>query len=417
MDPSVVIKLILLIILLIGSAFFSATETALTSISKLKIEQWKESNDIKGIRVAHLLEDPTTLLGAILIGNNIVNIAASSLITILIIDTIGPQYVGVGTIVLTILILIFGEITPKSLASMKSEEISKSVSGIIGLLMKVLKPIIIVLNVITGFFIKLLGGDPDEIRPLVTQEELMTALSVGHEEGILEMEEKDMISNVFEFSDTSLREVMVPRTEMVAIDINAEVDEFLEIYQEAMYSRIPVFEESIDDIAGILYAKDLLFIDKDNFKISDYLREASFSYDFTSTKEVFQEMRNEKTHMMIVLDEYGGTAGLVTIEDLIEEIVGEIEDEYDIEPEIITEDKYTYYVNGAVKIDDINEFLDTEIHSEEFDSIGGYILGELGRFPEQGEVLLVGNIEFTIEETDGNKIEKIKLHIIDIEKS
>ena len=411
MDPSVVLKIFLLIILLAGSAFFSASETALTSISKLKLEQWKESGDDKGIRVAKLIDDPTNLLGAILIGNNIVNIAASSLITVLMIDYVGAKYVGLGTILLTIVILIFGEITPKSIATIKSEEVAKKVAKIIGFLMFVLKPIVTVLNIVTSFFIRLFVEDFDEFKPLVTQEELLTALSVGHEEGILEVEEKDMIHNLFEFSDTSLREVMVPRTEMIAIDVNSDLDEFLEIYREAMYSRIPVYDESIDDIVGILYAKDLLFIDKEDFEIKDYLREATFAYDFISTKEVFHSMRAEKTHLMIVLDEYGGTAGLVTIEDLIEEIVGEIEDEYDIEPEILEEADGVFYVTGAVKIDDINEVTNSEISSDDFDSIGGFILGELGRFPEDGEVIEYEHIKFTIESTEGNKIDKIRIDI------
>lgn len=412
MNSDTLWKLILFIICLFSSAIFSAAETALMSLSKIRIRQMVEDKEKGADRIDKLLSDPSKLLSAILIGNNVVNVGASALLTSLAIEYYGSNGVGIATFVMTLLILVFGEITPKSLAAQNSERISVKLSGFVNLITIILTPIIGVLTFITGFFIKIMGGDIDKTQPFITHEELKAVVNVSHKEGLLKGEEKTMIYNIFDFSDLQAKDVMVPRTDMIALDVESTYDEVLEVFKEEQYSRIPVYEENIDNIVGILNAKDLLFSEKDDeaFHLEKYLREADFTYEFKSIKKLFEEMRESKTHISIVLDEYGGTEGVVTIEDLIEEIVGEIEDEYDKEfheIQVIKEDEYLVY--GSVKIEIINELIGTNIESEDFDSIGGFIIGVLGDFPEEGEVVEYGNIKFIIEKVDRNKIEQIRI--------
>ncbi|MBC8589841.1 HlyC/CorC family transporter [Lachnospiraceae bacterium NSJ-29] len=412
MDPEAMWKTILLVICLFFSGIFSASETALMSLSKIRVKQMVENKEKGADRINKLLSDPSKLLSAILIGNNIVNIGASSLLTSLAIDYYGSTGVGIATGVMTLLILIFGEITPKSLAAQNSEKVSLRLSGLIRIVTIIFSPAIFVLTRITNMIIKIMGGDVNKHQPFITQEELKTIVNVSHKEGVLEGEEKEMIYNVFDFSDSQARDVMTPRTDMVAIDINLPYEDMINIFKQEQYSRIPVYEDTIDNIIGILYVKDLLFLqdNKTKFDLKGYLREPYFTYEFKSTKQLFEEMRTDRIHMAIVLDEYGGTEGLVTIEDLIEEIVGEIEDEYDKEIneiEVIKEDEYLVY--GNVKIDVINELIGTSIESEDFDSIGGFIIGVLGNFPEAKETIEYDNIKFIVESINRNKIEKVRI--------
>lgn len=405
-------KAIVLIIFLSFSAIFSAAETALMSLSKIRVRQMVENKEKGAERINKLLSNPSRLLSAILIGNNIVNIGASALLTSLAIDYFGNRGVGIATGVMTLLILIFGEITPKSLAAQNSEKISLRLAGLINLVIIIFSPIIFILTRITNFLVKLMGGEVNIDQPFITHEELKTIVNVSHKEGILEGEEKEMIYNVFDFSDSQAKDVMVPRTDMIAIDIELPYEEIIEIFKQEQYSRIPVYEDTIDNIIGILYVKDLLFLqnNRDKFEFKKYLREPHFTYEFKSTKQLFEEMRTNRIHMAIVLDEYGGTEGVVTIEDLVEEIVGEIEDEYDKEIneiEVIKEDEYLVY--GNVRIDAINDLIGTNIESEDFDSIGGFIIGVLGNFPETGEVIEYDHIKFVVEKVNRNKIEKIRI--------
>jgi len=261
--------------------------------------------------------------------------------------------------------------------------------------------------------VKILGGDVDKNQPFITQEELRTIVSVSHKEGVLEGEAKDMINNVFDFSDSQVNDVMITRTEIVAIDVDMSYEEIIKIINQEQYSRIPVYEHTIDNIIGILNVKDLLFIQLNkelNLDLREYIRQPYFTYEFKSTKDLFKEMRAKRIHMAVVLDEYGGTEGIVTIEDLIEEIVGDIEDEYDKEIndiEVIKEDEYL--VNGNVKLDAINDLIGTHIESEDFDTIAGFVIGIIDRIPEIGEVIEYENINFIIESTERNRIEKIRI--------
>ena len=370
---------------------------------------------VKGAKlVEKLAEDPSRLLGAILIGNNIVNIGASALATSVAVKAFGEGAVGVVTIVMTILVLIFGEITPKSIAKQNSESVALKVSKIINIVVKLFRPFIAIFTAISGLFIRLLGGDPKATEPFITEEELKTMVGVSEEEGVLEDVEKEMIFNVFEFADSQVKDVMVQRVDVVAVDINATYDEVINIIKTEQFSRIPVYNQNIDDVIGILNVKDLIIASqsKENFKISDYMREPYYTFEFKKISELFNEMKKTRNHMSVVLDEYGGNVGIVTIEDLIEEVVGEIEDEYDDEEDndiiVVKEDEYI--VDGSARLDHIGDLIGVTMESEEFDSVGGLVIGELGRFPEQSEEVNLNNIRFVVEEVDKNRIKKVRIY-------
>lgn len=413
LEPSDLWQSILLIVLLMMSAFFSASETALMSLSKIRLRHMLEEN-VKGAeRVSHLLKSPSRMLGAILVGNNIVNIASSALATSIAITLFGPvKGIGISTSVMTVLVLIFGEITPKSLASERSEQIALKVATPISIIMVLMTPVLTAIMFVTGLLIKLLGGSPDKDQPFITEEELKTMVTVSHEEGVLEGDEKKMIYNVFEFGDSQVGDVMTPRTDMVMVEKSTEFEEIVDLFKSERFSRIPVYDETPDNIIGLLNVKDLIFYEPvhNAFKIEDFIREPYFTYEFKMTSELFAEMRSKRAAIAIVLDEYGGTAGMVTLEDLVEEIVGDIQDEYDeheVSIEVIQEDEYI--VDGSTKIDIVNEMIGLRIETEDFDSIGGFIIGEFGRLPEVGERIEHGNVEFVVESVEKNRIEKLRI--------
>ena len=413
MDTSLIWQIAILIVLLIMSGFFSMSETALMSLSKIRIRHMVEEG-IKGAKlVEKLTEDPNRLLGAILIGNNVVNIGASALATTIATKIFGPAGAGIATGVMTILVLIFGEITPKSIAKQKSEKVALRVSKIINIIVKILKPFIGIFTAISSIFIRMFGGDPKASEPFITEEELRTMVGVSEEEGVLEDVEKEMIFNVFDFADAHVKDVMVQRVDIIAVDLEATYEEVLEIIKTEQFSRIPVYNQTIDDIVGVLNVKDLIMAEKSSeaFKVSNYMREPYYTFEFKKIKELFSEMKKTRNHISVVLDEYGGTVGIVTIEDLIEEVFGDIEDEYDDyekEIEVIKEDEYV--VDGSARLDDISELIGVNMESEEFDSVGGLVIGELGRFPEQNEEVQLNNIRFVVEEIDKNRIKKVRIY-------
>jgi len=369
--------------------------------------------NIKGAnRVKELTDNPSSLLASILVGNNVVNIASSSLATVLAISLIGSRGVAISTIIMTIVVLIFGEITPKTLASQNSEQISLRVANPIFIISKMLKPVVIITTTISKFFIKLLGGKSDSNKPFITEDELKTMVDVSEEEGILKSEEKDMIHNVFQFGDLYAKDVMVQRVDIIALDIEESLDKIISVIKEEGFSRIPIYSNTIDNIVGILNVKDIIFMeDTKGFSLKNYMREITYTYEFRKVTELFKDMNKNRQHMVVVLDEYGGTVGIVTIEDLIEEIVGDISDEYDDEePEIYVVKEDEYIVGGSVRIEDINELIGTKIESEEFDSIGGFIIGVLGRFPNISEEIIYSNYRFIIEDIDRNRIKKIRIY-------
>lgn len=419
MDSStnILIQIILLIILLIGSSFFSASETALMSLSRIKIRHMEEDG-VKGAKlVGSLLEDSNRLLTSILIGNNIVNIAATSITTSLFTTTLGlgTQGVAMATALMTILVLVFGEITPKTIAANIPEKISLKVSKIIKIFMIILKPVVFIFNIVTKIIFKLVGVEDNGVRPFITEEELKTMVNVSHEEGLLEMEEREIINNVFEFGDMQAKEAMVQRLDIVPIDIEDSYEEIIELFKTEKLSRMPVYQDTIDDIVGILNIKDVIFLSDEeieNFNIRKYIRDPFFTYEFKKITQLLEEMKKDKSQMAIVVDEYGGTAGLITVEDLIEVIVGDIEDEYDEEEdeiEVISSNEFL--VEGSTKISDVNEILNINLESDEFDSIGGYIIGYIKHIPEENEVIEVGKVKFNIESVEKNRIKKIRIKL------
>lgn len=407
------IQIILLVILLVGSGFFSASETALMSLSRIKMRHMEEDG-VKGAKlVSSLVEDSNRLLTSILIGNNIVNIAATSIATSLFTATLGAQGVAMATGVMTVLVLIFGEITPKTISANNPEKASLVVSKPIKFFVIILTPVVWVFNIITKVIFKLFGVDDNGVKPFITEEELKTMVNVSHEEGVLEIEEREIINNVFEFGDMQAKEAMVQRLDIVAIDMEDSYDEIIELFKTEKLSRMPVYEETIDDIIGTLNIKDIIFLSDEeieNFDIKKYIRDPFFTYEFKKITQLLEEMKKDKSQMAIVVDEYGGTAGLITIEDLVEVIVGDIEDEYDEEEdEIQVINSNEFLVEGSTKISDVNEVLGIELESEEFDSIGGYIIGYIKHIPEENEVIEVDGIKFNIESVDKNRIKKIRI--------
>ncbi|MGX9756690.1 HlyC/CorC family transporter [Clostridioides difficile] len=413
-SPNSLVQIIILVVLLMGSAFFSASETALMSLSKIRI-RYMQDEGVKGAKlVSSLIENPNKLLSSILVGNNVVNIAATSISTSLFIGLMGEKGVALATAVMTVLVLIFGEITPKTIAASNSEKVSLLVSKPIRVIIFVLRPVVWVFNIITNVIFKLFGITHKGAKSFITEEELKTMVNVSHEEGVLEMEEREIINNVFEFGDMQAKNAMIQRIDMVAIDIEDSYDEIIQVFKEEKLSRMPVYEETIDDIIGILNIKDIIFLSDDeieSFDIKNYMREPFFTYEFKKITQLLEEMKLEKSQMAIVVDEYGGTSGLLTIEDLVEVIVGDIEDEYDEEEDeiqVIKEDEYI--VDGSTKIGDVNELIGVNLESEEFDSIGGFIIGHLSRLPEENEVIEVDNIRFCIESIEKNRIKKIRIY-------
>ena len=415
MGPSDAIQFIVLIILLVLSAFFSSAETALTTVNRLRIRTLVDEGDARAITLSKVIDNPGKLLSAILIGNNLVNISASSLATVLATHYFGSAGAGIATGVLTILILIFGEVTPKTMASLEAEKMSLRYAKIIYTLMVVLTPVILVLDFLSGCILRLVGIDPDARDDSVTEEDLRTIVEAGHEDGVLETEEHKMINNVFDFGEHQAKDIMIPRVDMCFLKLDATYEEFMEIYREEKFTRIPVYEETRDNVIGILNVKDLLLYDrKEEFHVRDFLREAYFTYEFKNTSELLVEMRKNSISIAIVLDEYGATAGLVTLEDLIEEIVGDIRDEFDEaeEEEVLLLDEGEYLVEGSCKLEDLNDMIGLGIESEDYDSIGGIVIDALQHLPSEGEEVTTENgTRLIVEKVDKNRIEKVHIYL------
>lgn len=411
MDSTYVVTNLLILIALIScSALFSCSETSLISINDIKLRSMKDKGYKNYDKLCFVLSDTNKLLTAILIMNNLVNILASSLATVIAYSLLGSVGVGIATGIVTFFVLVFGEIMPKNLAIKHSEKIALKVAPIISIMIKILTPIIFILNRLIKF---LLREDEENNSSPITQNELETMVDVSSENGILDDTEKEMIFNVFDFKNTQVKDIMVNRLNIVAIDINDKYSEIKKIIDKEQFSRYPIYDGELDNIVGMLNTKDLLFVDTTTpqFSIKDYLRECSATYEFKNTNDLFKEMKKNRNHMNIVFDEYGAVVGLVTIEDLIEEILGEIEDEYDTieDKDIVTISENEYIVTGATSLSDINSCLDASLSSEEMISIGGFILDKLGRFPKKKEVVTIDNISFHILDINKNTIKKIKI--------
>ena len=414
MDSGIIFQAVAIVILIALSFFFSSAETAMTTVNKIRIQSLSEQGDKRAIILEKVISDAPKMLSAVLIGNNIVNMSVSSLMTTLTIKVLGNAYVGIATGILTLLILIFGEITPKNMATIHAEKLSLAYARIIYGLMFILTPVVFIINKITAGVLILFHVDPNAKTNAMTEHELRTLVNVGEKDGIIENEEKQMIYNVFDFGDSTAKDVMIPRIDMTFVDINCTYDELMAIFSEDMHTRFPVYEDNTDNVIGIINMKDLLIYPKEKpFAIRNILREPYFTYEYKATADLMIEMRKASVNLAIVLDEYGATAGLVTLEDLLEEIVGEIRDEYDEnEVEDIKEIQpgREYAVQGSAKLDDINDALHIHLESEDYDSIGGYIIEQLDCLPKDGQsVTLESGIRLVVDRIDKNRIELVHI--------
>lgn len=414
MDPSDAIQLIILVFLLMLSAFFSSAETALTTVNKIRIRSLAEEGNKKAKTVLAITDHSGKMLSAILIGNNIVNLSAASLTTSLA-YSFGGSMVAISSGVLTLLILLFGEITPKTLATIHAEKISLTYGGFINLFMKLMTPVIFIINGLSMGILLLLRVDPNARNDAMTENELRTIVDVSHEDGVIESEEKEMIYNVFDLGDAKAKDVMVPRVHVTFADISSTYDELLAIFREDKFTRLPVFEETTDNVIGTINMKDLLLFDSTKeFHVNDILREAYFTYEYKNISELLVEMRQASFNIAIVLDEYGETAGLITLEDLLEEIVGEIQDEYDEnEQDFIQEiSEREYIIEGSMNLDDLNDRLHLSLSSDDYDSLGGLIIEHLDRLPEEGdEVFTEDDIRMVVEKLDKNRVEQVHMYL------
>ena len=404
----------MLIALLVLSALFSSSETALTTVNRIRVRTLAGQGDKRAMTLLAVLQNPEKMLSVILIGNNVVNLYASSLATTVTLSLFGSKLVGVATGILTLAVLVFGEVAPKTMASRNAEQIALRAAGPVKVLMWLFTPLVFVVNNLARLVMKLFGADRPGKRELMTAEELRTIVQVGHEDGVIENSERKMIDNVFDFGDRNARDIMIPRIDMTCIDVEAGYDELMEVVREEKYTRIPVYKESADTIVGILNIKDLLFRAQDKpFRIAELMRKPLFTYEQKKTSELMVEMRKNYTNLAIVLDEYGVTAGMVTMEDILEEIVGEIRDEYDRDEEksIRRIAPNTYLIEGNVKIDDVNEVLQLHLASEDYESIGGYVLEQLEHFPKEGECVTKGGISFTVTRMEQTRIAEVKLSL------
>ena len=415
MDSSDAIQLVILAILLFLSAFFSSAETSMTTVNKIRIMSLADEGSKKAATLLKVIGDSPKMLSTILVGNNIVNLSASSLATTLSISLWGNAGVGIATGILTLLILIFGEISPKNLATIYSEKLALNYAGIIWFLMRILTPVIFLINALSSLFLKLFHVDPSARMNSMTEHELRTIVDVSHEDGVIESDERQMIYNVFDFGDSQAKDIMVPRVDMVSIEINSTYDEIIQVFKEEKFTRLPVYEGSPDNVIGVINVKDLLVYNfPGDFHIRNILREPYFTYEYKKTTELMVEMRQDSINFTIVLDEYGATVGLITLEDLLEEIVGEIRDEYDKDEEDLIRrlNDREIIVEGSLKLDDLNDALDLSLESEDYDSVGGYIIERLDRLPKAGEYVMSDDgIRLVVDSVEKNRIDKVHLYL------
>ena len=415
MGPSETGQLITVIILLCLSAFFSSSETVLTTVNQIRMRTLADNGDKRAARVLRVTGNPGKMLSAILIGNNIVNLSASSISTSLAIHLFGNTGAGIATGILTFLILIFGEVTPKTMATIKADSMSLTAAAPIGFLMKILTPVIFIINKLSLGLMFLLHVNIKDAQKKMTEEELRTIVDVSQENGVIEHEERDMIHNLFDFGDAEAKEIMVPRIDMTFVQADATYQEVLDIFRQDMFTRLPVYEDSTDNVIGIINMKDfLLQNDTPEFSVRNLLREPYFTYEHKNTADLFLEMRKSSISLAIVLDEYGVTAGLITLEDLLEEIVGEIRDEYDADEEddITRISDREFYVLGSANLNDVSEALSLHFTSDDYDTIGGYCLGLLDHLPEKNEIILTdNNILIRIDRMEKNRIERIYIRL------
>lgn len=421
-------QLILIVILTLINAFFASAEMAIVSLNKNKLKLLAEEGNKKAKLLLKLTEEPTKFLSTIQVGITLSSFFSSASAA----TGLSKHFSGVLanlnvpyseqialvsiTIALSYITLVFGELFPKRLALQKSEAIAMFSVMPVYYLSKIMRPFIRLLSASTNILVKITGIDANGLEEKVSKEEIRSLVEVGQEHGVINETEKEMINSIFEFDDKVAREVMTPRTEVSLIDINQPVTQFIDKLLEEKYSRIPVYEDDIDNIIGILYMKDFIvtaYADGfENVDVKSILHSPYFVHESKNTDKLFKELQTSKNHMAILIDEYGGFSGIVTIEDLIEEVMGNIEDEYDDdEPEITKIDNNTYLVNGLLSLDELNDHLHLDLVSEDYDTVGGFVINMLGRIPKKDDqnTLEYGNVIFKIEEVKEKRIEKVRI--------
>ena len=413
-------SIIVLLILIFFNAFFAATEMAFISLNDNKIKMMAKEKNKKAIRIQKMLENPSKFLATIQIGITLAGFLSSAFAADTFADKLAPAlnslmpFISVSawqsisiviiTVILSYFTLVFGELVPKRLAMKYSEKIAFTTCGVIRVLSVVAAPFVSFLTFSTNAISKLFGVTGEE-QETVTEEEIKMLINEGKENGTIEEEETEMINNVFEFNDKVVSEIMIPRTEIYALDMNLSINEVIdELSEDKRYSRIPVYDETIDEIKGIVYVKDILLSQKNrNVKIKNIMKEPYFVPENKLVNELFEDLRKNKKQIAIVVDEYGGTAGMVTMEDILEEIVGEIYDEYDKEQAKYKKiDENTYLIEGNVAIYDVEKILGIEIEEGEYDTLAGYLIEQLGKIPKENEKPVVETKDATY------KIEKVK---------
>jgi len=414
-EVDLIIKIVILVILLLLSAFFSSAETALTTVNLMKMRHLAEEGNKSAATVIKVTDNKPKMLSAILIGNNIVNLSASSLATTVAIHVWGSYGAGIATGILTFLILIFGEIMPKTMATIKANRMAMRYAGIIWVLMVVLTPIIVVVNVLSNGVLRIFGVDPKKDYDQMTEEELRTIVDVSHESGVIEGDERKIIHNLFDFSDATAKEIMIPRIDMTMANVNWSYDRLLEGYSEHKYTRIPVYENEVDNIIGFVNMKDFLIDEnRENFKMRSFLRDVHFTYEKKNTAELFDEMRSNSFGITIVIDEYGAVAGMITLEDLLEELVGEIRDEFDTyeEDDIIETGENEYDVLGSANLEDLCNEIPLGVSSDDYDTIGGYVVGEFDHFPNLDEKVITEDFhQITVTGVEKNRVTKVHIKL------
>ena len=412
MDSPGPIQVVTLIILIFLSGFFSSAETAFVSCNKARIRSLADDGNKKAARVLRILEKGSKLLSTVLIGNNIVNLTASAISTMLATDYFGIS-VGIMTGILTFIILIVGEVVPKTWATVSADKMALNYSGIIEILMVVFTPFILIVNGVAKAILFVMRIDADGKPDAITEDAIKTYVDVSHEDGEIEPEERDMIYNLFDFTDHVAKDIMIPKVRMVSIDVESTYDEVLAVFRECMYTRLPVYEGEKEHIIGVVNMKEFIGLeDHDNFSVRDIMRKAYFTHEFKKTQDLLAQMRKETFNIVFVLSEYGTVEGMITLEDLLEELVGEIRDEFDEdEKELIQkQEDGKYIVEGALSIDDFNEAVGTSLSSEEYDSVGGIIIEHLDHMPEDGEeVTLEDGTVLKVAGMDQNRIEEVEI--------
>ncbi|MDD5590304.1 MAG: hemolysin family protein [Dehalococcoidales bacterium] len=415
MNTTETVYLVILIVCLLLSAFFSSSETAFTALQRIRVEHLVSTKVPGAARIARMMQHPEKLLSAILTGNNLVNTAAASLATVLAVSFWGERGILIATIGMTIILLIFCETTPKIIAAHNAERTAMRTARAVEIAQAVFTPAVLALSSIATRLSKIAGGEPVS-RSLVSEEEIRTMISVGHKEGTVEEAEAEMLHNVFDFGNRPVLEVMIPRPEVMAIEQGSTVSDFLTTYAESPLSRFPVYKENMDNVVGILSIKDVLLalakgnIDKKS-SIDDLVRPAYFTPETKRINELFAEMRDNNYRMAVIVDEYGGTAGVVSLSRLVEEIVGQVGDELaNIEKEYEAINEYTFQVDGSMRIDEANEEMQLGLpDGEDYETVAGFILNLLGHIPRRGEQLKYKGLKIVITKMRGLKIEEVLL--------